>query len=75
MKIHALNDSIDYIKSWLQFRYEREEIPGFIVAVSHKGKLIMNEAYGYANIEQKKSLNQLTFSVLLLSQKHLQPLH
>lgn len=56
MKIHALNDSIDYIKSWLQFRYEREEIPGFIVAVSHKGKLIMNEAYGYANIEQKKKL-------------------
>ncbi|MCA9342246.1 beta-lactamase family protein, partial [Candidatus Saccharibacteria bacterium] len=56
MKIHALNDSIDYIKSWLQFRYEREEIPGFIVAVSHKGKLIMNEAYGYANIEQKQKL-------------------
>jgi D-alanyl-D-alanine carboxypeptidase len=53
MNLKALNHSVDFIKSWLQFRYEREEVPGFVVAVAHKGKILMDEAYGYADVESK----------------------
>jgi D-alanyl-D-alanine carboxypeptidase len=56
MNKQALNHSVDFIKSWLQFRYEREEVPGFVVAIAHKGKILMNEAYGYADLEMKTKL-------------------
>ncbi len=56
MNQQALNHSIRFIKSWLQFRYEREEVPGFVVAIAHKGKILMNEAYGYADLKQKTKL-------------------
>ncbi len=56
MKKQALAHSVDYIKSWLQFRYEREEVPGFAVAIAHKGEILINEAYGYADLENKTKL-------------------
>lgn len=56
MNKRALNHTVDYIKSWLEFRYEREEIPGFVVAIAHKGKILMNEAYGFADLEKKTRL-------------------
>ncbi len=56
MNQKALNHSVEYIKSWLEFRYEREEVPGFVVAISHKGKIILNEAYGFADLEKKTKL-------------------
>lgn len=56
MNRQALDNSVDFIKSWLRFRYEREEVPGFVVAIAHKGKLLMNEAYGYADLEKGTKL-------------------
>lgn len=56
MKVTALRKSLPFIKSWLRLRYERSEIPGFVVAISHKGKLLLNEAYGYADLETKEKL-------------------
>ncbi len=56
MNQKALDKSIDYISSWLRFKYDREEIPGIAVAIAHKNKVILNEAYGYANLEKKEKL-------------------
>ncbi len=56
MSNQALDQSVDFIKSWLQFRYDREEIPGYAVAIMHKGKILLNEAYGYANLENQTKL-------------------
>lgn len=56
MNKQALDHSVDYIKSWLRFRYEREEIPGFAAAIAHKGEILMNEAYGYADLEKRIKL-------------------
>lgn len=47
---------MDYMKDWLRYRYEQEDIPGFVVAVAHKGKVLFNEAYGYADLEKKEKL-------------------
>jgi D-alanyl-D-alanine carboxypeptidase len=56
MNEEALEYSLEFIKSWLAFRYDRCEIPGYVVAVAYKGKVLMNEAYGYADLEKKTKL-------------------
>ncbi len=56
MKKKALDKSLDFMKDWLRFLHERSTLPGFVVAVSHKGKVLFNEAYGYADLEKKEKL-------------------
>lgn len=56
MNQKSLDKSIKYISSWLRFKYDREETPGFVVAISHKGKLLFNESFGWANVEKKEEL-------------------
>jgi CubicO group peptidase (beta-lactamase class C family) len=56
MNTHALDKSLQFIDSWLQLRCDQEEFPGFAVAVAHKGKLVFNQAYGYADLEHKTEL-------------------
>ncbi len=56
MDERALERASSYIKGWLKFNYERDDIPGFVVAIAHNGKIIFNEAYGYANLEKKEKL-------------------
>lgn len=52
----ALKKSLDYIDSWLSFRYKHDEYPGYVVAIAHKGEIIFNKAYGYANLETEVEL-------------------
>ncbi len=56
MNKKALDHSIKYIDSWLNLRYESDDLPGFVVAVSHKGNILLNKAYGYADIDKKVKL-------------------
>lgn len=53
MKEAALKQALEFIDSWLEFRYGRLEIPGFTVAVSHKGKVLLSRAYGFADLEKQ----------------------
>ncbi len=48
--------STGYMQDWLRFRYERDEIPGFVVAVAQKGKILFLEAYGYADLEKREKM-------------------
>lgn len=48
--------ALKYINSWLDLRYRRNEWPGFVVAISLKGKIIFNKAYGFADLEKKEKL-------------------
>ncbi|HUC79056.1 MAG TPA: serine hydrolase [Candidatus Saccharimonadales bacterium] len=57
MNKKALEHSIKYIDSWLNLRYESDNFPGLAVAISHKGKILLNKAYGYADIDKKVKLN------------------
>ena len=56
MNKQALDHSLEFIDSWLQFRYDKTEVPGYVVAVSYKGKVLLNKAYGYADLEKKTKL-------------------
>jgi CubicO group peptidase (beta-lactamase class C family) len=56
MNKKVLDHSIKYIDSWLELKYRKEEIPGFVVSISYKNNLILNKAYGLANIDKKIKL-------------------
>lgn len=51
-----LSSSLKYLDKWLEARYEKIDIPGFAVAVSYKGAILFNQAYGYADLETKEKL-------------------
>jgi D-alanyl-D-alanine carboxypeptidase len=56
MNKKALDHSLEFIDSWLKFRYDRVQMPGYVVAIAHKGTVIFNEAYGFADLESKTKL-------------------
>lgn len=56
MNKKALEKALAFTDSWLRRQYSLNDIPGFTVAVAHKGKVIFSKAYGYADLESKKKL-------------------
>lgn len=58
MNSEKLNKALKFIDSFLKLRYEKNNWPGFVVAISHKGKIVFNNAYGYANLERKEKLTK-----------------
>ena len=52
----ALDSSIEFINGWLTARFARLEIPGLVVAIAHKDRLLFSQAYGQANIESNQSM-------------------
>lgn len=58
MNSKKVHKSLRFIDSWLDFKWRTSEVPGYIVAISHKGKVIFNNAYGFANLEKKEKLTK-----------------
>jgi CubicO group peptidase (beta-lactamase class C family) len=56
MKAGALSSALSFIESWLGLLHEQGDIPGFVVAIADKGKIVFNKAYGYANLAKKEKL-------------------
>lgn len=48
----ALEHALAFIRPWLEWRYDHQDIPGFVVAIAHQGDILLNEAFGYADLEQ-----------------------
>ncbi|NJL72710.1 MAG: beta-lactamase family protein [Candidatus Competibacteraceae bacterium] len=46
----------EYLSDWLSLRHDQCDIPGFSVAVSIDGRLILNQAFGFADLEKKEVL-------------------
>lgn len=51
------DQAVTFISSWLAFRYESEEISGYVVVIAHKNEVVLNQAYGYAYLEKKTQLS------------------
>jgi CubicO group peptidase (beta-lactamase class C family) len=47
----AMRDGVAYADRWLDYWREFRNLPGLIVAVRHKGELLLSRAYGHANLE------------------------
>lgn len=56
MGLQALTRTANFLESWLPFRYSRADMPGFVVAISHRGETVFERAYGYANLETQEEL-------------------
>jgi CubicO group peptidase (beta-lactamase class C family) len=48
--------AIDYIRSWLEFQLRASQRPGCIIAIAHRGKVVAEHAFGYANLETGEKL-------------------
>jgi len=44
-----LKPALDYIPRWVEFQIRQHEQPGCVVAISHKGRVVLEEAFGYAD--------------------------
>ena len=51
-----LRSAIDYIGSWIEFQLKLTQQPGVAVAISHRGKLVAEYAFGFANLDTVEKL-------------------
>ncbi len=52
MNERTLRRARRFVESWLQERYDQEDVPGFVAAIAQQGQLVLNRAYGYADLER-----------------------
>lgn len=45
-----LNPALDYISRWVEFQMRQHEQPGAVIAIAHKGKVVLEEAFGHADM-------------------------
>ena len=46
----SLARGIEYLSSWLAYRRPYTNVTGYAVAISWRGELVLNEAYGHADL-------------------------
>ena len=51
-----LRSAIDYVGDWLPFQVEMSRQPGCIIAIAHRGEIVMEAAFGHANLDSGEKL-------------------
>ena len=51
-----LKPALDYIPQWLEHQMRETEQPGCVIAIVYKGKLVLEQAFGYANMVSRAPL-------------------
>ena len=51
-----VQDAVGYIRSWIEFQMRTTQQPGCITAITHRGKVIAEFAFGEANIATGEKL-------------------
>ena len=52
-----LEPALDYIPQWLEYQLRDTEQPGCVIAIVHKGRLVLERAFGYADIVSREPLS------------------
>jgi CubicO group peptidase (beta-lactamase class C family) len=52
-----LEPALDYIPQWLEYQLRDTELPGCVIAIVHKGRLVLERAFGYADIVSREPLS------------------
>ena len=56
--MHAwLRPAVDYIADWLELQLTGSQQPGVIIAISHRGDIIAEHAFGLADIDTGEKLS------------------
>jgi CubicO group peptidase (beta-lactamase class C family) len=48
-----LGAAVDYIARWIEFQMRQHEQPGCVIAVAHKDRVVLDEAFGYADLAKR----------------------
>lgn len=48
--------ALDYIPRWLEFQMQASQQPGCIIAIAHRGKVVLERAFGTANLNTGEEL-------------------
>jgi CubicO group peptidase (beta-lactamase class C family) len=48
--------ALDYIPRWLEFQMQASQQPGCIIAIAHRGKIVLERAFGIANLNTGEEL-------------------
>src|ERR1700719_589255 len=51
-----LRSAIDYIGGWLEFQLAGLQQPGVIIAIAHRGEIVSEQAFGFANLDTEEKL-------------------
>src|SRR5271169_104485 len=51
-----LKPALDYIPQWLEYQTRESEQPGCVIAIVHKGRVVLEQAFGYADIVSRTPL-------------------
>ncbi len=51
-----LDAALDYLPRWLEFQLDETQQPGCVLAVSHRGKLVLEQAFGVADLRTHEPL-------------------
>jgi CubicO group peptidase (beta-lactamase class C family) len=51
-----LKPALDYIPQWLEYQMRETEQPGCVIAIVHKGQIVLERALGYADIGDRLPL-------------------
>src|SRR5918996_1808649 len=45
-----LKSALDYVPEWLAFQMRVSEMPGCIIAIAHRGRVVLERAWGTADL-------------------------
>lgn len=51
-----LRPALDYVPRWLEFQMQASQQPGCIIAVAYRGKVVLERAFGTANLSTGEAL-------------------
>src|SRR5436190_14289980 len=51
-----LKPALDYIPRWLEFQMQASQQPGCMVAIAHRGNVVLERAFGHANLDTGEEL-------------------
>ena len=51
-----LGGALDYVPRWLDFQMRMSQQPGCIIAIAHRDRIVLERAYGHANLETREAL-------------------
>src|SRR3546814_5742264 len=51
-----LNPALDYVPRWLEHQMRVSEQPGCAIAVAHRGKVVLERAFGVADLATREPL-------------------